>query len=506
MHPSQPADRNTLLRRVTLDLTGLPPTPAEVNAFAQDNSADAYKNVVDRLLASPAYGERWARLWLDLARYADTKGYEKDRTRQMWPYRDWLINALNRDLSFDQFTIEQLAGDLLPNATDDQIVATAFNRNTMTNEEGGVDPEEFRIAAVKDRVDTTVQVWMGLTMGCAKCHSHKYDPITQREYYQFLAFFNQSQDANRGDESPTLAVFPEELREKNQKIDAGIARLQKELETSTPMLEAAQANWEKGVTPGSWQIARVQSATSNEGTKLTALADGSILASGPRPSRDTYTVVLKTSLAGITGIRLEALTDKSLGDRGGPGRNPEDPNFVISTFRVQVAAASSPEQKSDVKFAGAEADFSQAGWPVAAAIDDRVETGWAVSPELGKPHVAVFRTKEKVNAEGDALLTITIDQEYGNGLLLGHFRMSVTTDERPAISTLPPEIVAILANSAPDKRNDAEKSRNLPPITARSPRNWMACQIEDRRPSRRGRPSRPCCRLSARFTGGQASA
>ena len=189
--PSEPADRSTLIRRVSLDLVGLPPTPEEVEAFVQDRSPDAYEKLVDRLLASPHYGERWARRWLDLARYADTNGYEKDRTRSIWPYRDWVIQALNADMPFDQFTIEQLAGDLLPDATASQKIATGFHRNTMLNEEGGIDPQEFRFYAMTDRVATTATVWLGLTLGCAQCHTHKFDPIPHRDYYQFMALLEQ---------------------------------------------------------------------------------------------------------------------------------------------------------------------------------------------------------------------------------------------------------------------------------------------------------------------------
>ncbi len=210
LEPAEEADRYTLIRRLSLDLTGLPPSPAEVRAFVEDPASDADQRLIDRLLQSPAYGERWARVWLDLARYADSAGYAQDPPRVIWRYRDWVIDAWNRNLPFDQFTIEQLAGDLLPEATSDQQRATAFHRNTMTNSEGGTDDEEFRMAAVVDRVNTTMQVWMGLTMGCAQCHTHKYDPISQEEYYRFLAVFNNTQDADRGDESPTLQeVLPE---------------------------------------------------------------------------------------------------------------------------------------------------------------------------------------------------------------------------------------------------------------------------------------------------------
>ncbi len=236
---SEKADRYRLIRRVSLDLTGLPPTPEEADAFVADSSDRAFEKVVDRLLASEAYGEHWARMWLDLARYADTKGYEKDRHRDIWKFRDWVIHALNRDMPYDQFTIEQLAGDLLPNASNEQILATAFHRNTMTNDEGGTDNEEFRVAAVKDRVDTTMQVWMGLTMGCAKCHSHKYDPISQQDYYSLYAIFNQTADADRSDDVPVLPLPTAEQTWQISEIEAAIRVLQqKKQEKSDDSLDA----------------------------------------------------------------------------------------------------------------------------------------------------------------------------------------------------------------------------------------------------------------------------
>jgi Protein of unknown function (DUF1549)/Protein of unknown function (DUF1553)/Planctomycete cytochrome C len=225
------ATPQALARRLALDLTGLPTTPerADALAAASDRPA-AIAAYVDELLASPAFGEHWARLWLDLARYADTKGYEKDLTREMWLYRDWVITSLNADLPFDQFTIEQLAGDLLPHATQAQHIATAFHRNTMTNDEGGTDNEEFRIAAVKDRVDTTGQVWLGLSVGCAKCHSHKYDPIAQQDYYRFMAIFDQTEDADRYDDAPALNLPTPEQEARRMELEQAVTTLRKELE------------------------------------------------------------------------------------------------------------------------------------------------------------------------------------------------------------------------------------------------------------------------------------
>ena len=216
LRPSPEADRITMIRRVSLDLLGLPPTPEEVDAFVRDGSPDAYEKLVDRLLASPRYGERWARRWLDLARYADTNGYEKDRPRSIWPYRDWVIRALNADLPFRQFTIDQLAGDMLPAATPKQRIATGFHRNTMLNEEGGIDPLEFRFYAMTDRVATTATVWLGLTMGCAQCHTHKFDPIPHREYYRFMALLDNA-------EEPEIDVPSPDVTRRRREIEAKIA-------------------------------------------------------------------------------------------------------------------------------------------------------------------------------------------------------------------------------------------------------------------------------------------
>ena len=244
----------TLLRRVSLDLRGLPPTLGEVDQYLKDPAPDAYEKAVDRFLDDPAFGERWARMWLDQARYADSAGYGSDPLRPtIWRYRDWVIDAFNRNLPFDRFTLEQIAGDLLPNATLEERVATAFHRNSMTNTEGGTDDEEFRVAAIKDRVDTTMQVWMGLTMGCAKCHSHKFDPITQDDYYRFYAIFNQTADQDRPSEAPVIAAATAKIRDRIQKIDEEIAPLRKILETPTAAL--ATAPGEMGTSLGSTEAA-----------------------------------------------------------------------------------------------------------------------------------------------------------------------------------------------------------------------------------------------------------
>ena len=341
LKPSPSADRYALVRRLSLDLTGLPPTPAEVNAFVNDPLPDAYERLVDRLLRSPAYGERWARLWLDLARYADSAGYGSDPLRlNIWPWRDWVIRALNRNLPYDRFTIEQIAGDLLPRNPDsddqDPIVATAFHRNTMTNTEGGTDDEEFRVAAIKDRANVTAQVWMGLTMGCAQCHSHKYDPITQREYYQFYAFFNQTEDNDQPDERPTLPLPTKEQRGKIERLKTEIAGLEEQRKKMTPELEAELAEWEKKQAEATdWIPLEPIDLVSYQGATLSRLPDHSVLASGNSPETDTYAFKARTDLTNISAIRLELLPDDSLPGHG-PGRAVETGKGSLTEIELAV--------------------------------------------------------------------------------------------------------------------------------------------------------------------------
>ncbi len=312
--PAPEADRRTLIRRLSLDLLGLPPAPAEIRAFLDDTRPDAYELLVDTLLASPHFGERWGRHWLDLARYADSDGYEKDSPRPFaWRYRNWVIEAINNDMPFDQFTIEQLAGDLLPNATLEQKVATGFHRNTLTNKEGGVDQEEFRVAAVVDRVNTTSTVWLGLTLGCAQCHSHKYDPILMHEYYGMFAFFNQGQEVDLAAPLPDEA---EKFAQAKRAYDAAHAPFLAAIsDFEKTQLPERQAAWERDLDKSSlpaWTTLEPVSITATGGAKLVRQADGSYLATGENKPVETYTLQIKVNLQGITAFRLEVLPFKLL--------------------------------------------------------------------------------------------------------------------------------------------------------------------------------------------------
>jgi hypothetical protein len=453
LSPSPPADRATLIRRVSLDLTGLPPSVAEVDAFLADRSPAAYERVVDRLLASPHYGEHQARFWLDEARYADTNGYEKDDRRTIWPYRDWVIGAFNRDLPFDQFTLEQVAGDLLPHATLEERVATGFQRNTMVNTEGGTDDEEFRVAAVVDRVNTTMEVWMGTTMGCVQCHNHKFDPFRQKEYYQLFAFFNSTADRG-GSNDPIIPVPTPEQLARQKRLATELARLQRVLDTPTAGLAAAQAKWEQSAAKQvvRWTVLEPARLTSAKGTTLTRQADGSVLASGKTPATDTYTVEAKTTLTGITGFRLEVLPDKSL-PGGGPGR--AGGNFVLTELRVTAGGQKGPAQP--VVLQNASADHSQQGFAVGAAIDGNAKTGWAIVPQVGRAHVAVFETKENAGRPGGTTFTITLDQTYGGKHTLGRFRLGATTAPRPLHVTGLPDAVGKILAVAPAARTAAQE-------------------------------------------------
>jgi hypothetical protein len=399
LSPQRDADRAVLARRVALDLTGLPPVPEEADAFLKDPAPDAYETYVDRLLASPHYGERWARRWLDLARYADTNGYEKDRPRSMWPYRDWVIRAYNDDLPFDRFTVEQLAGDMIPGAGEPARIATGFHRNTMINEEGGIDPLEFRFHALVDRVNTTGTVWLGLTLLCVQCHTHKYDPIPHQDYYRLMAFFNGADELERPVLDPAIARRREEQAQK---------------------IAAAEAALESKFPPGgelAWTPVKPSRVDAGKAAAQ-ILEDASVRVGGDSPEKSTYTVTFEADQAGAAALRLEVLVDDAL-PRRGPGR-ADNGNFVLSELAVTRAGA-------PVAIVGASADHEQTGWPVAAAVDGKVDTGWAIAaatPEATNVNrSAVFHLEPP--PAGKATWTVKLDQQFGQRHTIGRFRLSL---------------------------------------------------------------------------------
>ena len=415
LQPSPQADRYTLARRVYLDLIGLPPTPEEADAFAADQSPGAYEKLVDRLLAMPQYGERWARKWLDLARYADTNGYEKDRPRTMWPWRDWVINSLNADMPFDQFTIQQIAGDMLPNATTENIIATGFHRNTMLNEEGGIDPLEFRYYSMTDRVATTGKTWLGLTTGCAQCHTHKFDPITHREYFQMMAFLNNADE-------PEYKIKPPDFETRKAEVDAKIAKAIADLPNKFPATSQVKWTIPEGVT-----------VATKSGEKAEPAAENAWKLSGKSAETDTYTVEFDIKSGDFHSIRLEALPDNA-NPHGGPGR-AESGNFVMNEFVVLAAPAGDKEKTKTIKLVHPEADFSQPDYNVAGAIDGNAKTGWAidnVGHDINVVRTATFDFEKPLHYPDGAHFTIRMEQNFGLQHTLGHFRISLGTKEEAA--------------------------------------------------------------------------
>lgn len=431
MRPEE--DRAALLRRVSLDLTGLPPTWAEVEAFRKDISANAYEKAVDRLLASPQFGEHMARGWLDLARYADSNGYQVDLARSIWPYRDWVIQAFNRNQRFDQFTIDQIAGDLVPNATLEQRIATGFNRNTKINDEGGGDAEEYRVKAVKDRVATVGTAWLGLTLNCAECHTHKYDPISHDEYYQFYAFFNNSTDGGNYSVAPTVEVPAPDLSQTKAFVKARLASTQKELAAAEAALAAEQAQWEKRVAKAgdTWKVLQLRNPHSTGGSGYTNLPDGSLLAKGVNPIYDTITVESETALTGITAVMLEVLPDPSL-PKNGPGRWGASGNFILDEFAFSALPKSGPmPANTNLVFATATADWEQQYYRAEHAVDGNPKTGWAIGPRFGQRHVLVASLQEPAGFKGGSRLGFRFDHYHGNSHCVGRFRISVTTEKQP---------------------------------------------------------------------------
>ncbi|HJQ23838.1 MAG TPA: DUF1549 and DUF1553 domain-containing protein [Blastocatellia bacterium] len=440
LRPAPDAAKETLIRRVYLDLTGLPPSVEEVEAFVADNRADAYERVVDRLLASPHYGERWARPWLDLARYADTNGYEKDQRRTMWMYRDWVIGALNRDMPFDQFTVEQLAGDMLPNASDAQRIATGFHRNTLLNQEGGIDPEEARWETLIDRVNTTATVWLGSTLGCAQCHDHKYDPFTQKDFYRFLAFFDNAEYQIEGNGSerfirePALLQPTAEQATRREQLLKEIAALDAKLKTPTFESARQQVEWEHTITGAAadWTPLEFVSASSSSGAQLSQLADHSLLAAGGSPGSETYTITGKLNLANITALRLEALPDASL-PRGGPGRDPYG-IFALHGIEVEVYPAASPAARQRVVFKEAFSDDADA-----RGLLKKPASAWTVdqtNDDKRLPRQAVFVLQSPMAVSEAMRIEIRLRQDNPmNRQSLGRLRLSVTAASAPETIT-----------------------------------------------------------------------
>ena len=436
--PSPEADRVTLIRRLSFDLTGLPPTPEEVDTYIADAAPDAHERLVDRLLASPRYGERMANLWMDAARYADTNGYHIDNERFMWRWRDWVIDAYNANMPFDQFTIEQLAGDLLPEPTPAQQIATGFNRNHSITFEGGIIPEEYQTEYVMDRVGTTSTVFLGLTMGCARCHEHKFDPISQEEFYKFYAFFNtiseQGSDGNTGNSAPTIMAPLAGQQEQWDDLQSRIEALAFMLEGPLPEVDQAQAQWEidaAATAADLWTALQPDVLSSSGGSTLTLLDDASILAEGDNPPKDNYEIIVNTNSRNppnITAIRLEAFTDDRLPETG-PGR-ADNANFVLSTFELAIAAPDAPDAFEPVPFAAAIADFSQKNFPISATLDEDPETGWAVEGHARRePRTAAFVLAQPLNLAPGSRLRIRMSHESRfTQHSIGRFRLSVSGD------------------------------------------------------------------------------
>ena len=455
MKPSAEADRTTLLRRLSLDLTGLPPSPAEIDAFLNDKSANAYERQVDRLLASPHYGEKWARMWLDAARYADSDGYEKDKQRSVWFYRDWVIQALNRDMPYNEFVVEQIAGDLLPHATQDQIVATGFLRNSMVNEEGGIDPEQFRMEAMFDRMDAIGKGILGLTIQCAQCHNHKYDPIKQEDYYRMLAFLNSTHEAN-------MAVYTPAEQMKRADIIRQIREIEGTLQRRNAGWEDRMAQWEVRVSANlpQWTVLTPDvDDESTGGQKYIPQTDGSFLAAGYAPTKHTVKLKAKTDVRNITAFRLELLNDPNL-PLNGPGRSIQG-TCALTEFEVDVAG-------KKVKFAKATADFNQpekdleaiffdktprrrVTGPIEYAIDGKDETAWGIDAGPGRrnqPRNAVFLLEKPIS---EGAFTILLKQNHGGwnsddnqNNNLGRIRLSITASAGAEADPLPAGVRTII--------------------------------------------------------------
>ena len=479
LQPSPQADRVTLLRRAYIDVVGLPPTIEETDAFLADKSPNAYKNLIDELLASPHYGERWGRRWLDAARYADSDGFEKDKPREVWFYRDWVINALNEDMGYDRFVINQIAGDLLPGAGQDEMVATGFLRNSMINEEGGIDPEQFRMEAMFDRMDAVGKAVLGLTVQCAQCHNHKFDPLTQKEYYSLFAFLNNAHES-------TITVYTDDEQAKRHEIFQGIDAVEQRLLASAPDWQARMAAWEKAVRGDqpTWEAVKLQHEEPS-GQKYRYDEDGSILAQGYAPTRHTVALFGKADLTGVQAFQLELLMDPTL-PRGGPGRSIHGTS-ALTEFEVEIADPADPKKKTKLTFVEATADVNPElsfvdleQFPdkqnkrrilgdVGFAIDGFDMSAWSSDNGPGRrnqPRKAVFRLDKPLKTDGEVEFTVNLVQGHGGynsddnqNLNLGRFRITTTKVDGAKADPLPQHVRELLA--IPRERRTEEQRRTI---------------------------------------------
>lgn len=467
LSPSPEASPRVLLRRLFLDLTGLLPSPAELDAFetaCQTNPEQARRDVIDQLLASPHFGERWGRHWLDLARYADSDGYLGDTERPWaWRYRDWVVDAVNRDQAYDQFTIEQLAGDLLPNPTPAQLIATGFNRNGLRNTEAGSDLELSRTQEVIDRVNATSTVWFALTVACAECHDHKHDAISQKEFFQIYAFFNNTEILDA--DSP----FPDEAAEHQVALDIWgkvVAQAEKRLRAyENGPLRAQREQWEaaqsKAKTSGHWTNLTPDKAQSGAKDEMEIRKDDSIFVTGRRgvdPDTVTYTVESVVPKATrMTGIRLEAIgaygEGCELGYGVGRGKGGE---FVLSRLSAQLEVEG--EKPRPIAIRSVEVDHSDSADSVDAVLDPKTNDGWRVATQTQQSHFAVFAFDDALEVPTGARLIFTFLHKKGGKTTLRHFRLAATAEDKPAApSKMTDEVRTALALSATDRRAEQEK-------------------------------------------------
>ncbi|MEQ9409515.1 MAG: PSD1 and planctomycete cytochrome C domain-containing protein [Fuerstiella sp.] len=479
LQPSDMADRVTLVRRLYLDLLGLPPSPEQVDAFLADRDEGAYQRLAEQLLDSPHFGERWARWWLDAARYADSDGYEKDKPRSVWFYRDWVVNAMNQDLPYNSFVIRQIAGDLLPGARQSDRVATGFLRNSMVNEEGGADPEQFRVEGMFDRMDAIGKAILGLTTQCAQCHTHKYDPISQHEYYQMYAALNDFHEA-------TVTVFTETQAQERDRVLSEIRAVEASLKQKLPdwnrQLDQWAASAAERLVP--WTTV-VPTDRPYEGQKFRLLEDGSILSESYAPTRTSNTFSLTTTAGKITAFRLDALTHPQL-PHSGPGRSIFGTG-ALSEFEVAIAPATDPGKRRTIKLVSAWADVNpehselpdvyrdrdpskdkRVTGPVQYAIDGDHKTAWSTDNGPGRRnqnrHV-VFFPEEPIKETGDVVLSFTLRQLHGGwnsddnqNYLLGRYRFSVTDSDSVAESCLPSAVESVLQIPAEQRTEHQQRT------------------------------------------------